>query len=668
MGVKKVFKRIGRFFTSFTNRVYRGVIASPVGRLFGAYSETDRYFQDTALMRALHPKPNKTNRKTARRMMACAMDQSLLRRAAYGILNGLCRCSLRTLGVFFAVAGIYSAAISWLIAVIWQRGVLNGFHMFLSLAVFLFGFLLLFSRTSVGHALEKGRLTGGILHRLLGVSADYIKEISPVGMQMYAAAVPLGMIVGSAVALSGPVYPALAILLSALMLLILTTPEAGILLLLVSTPFVGFLPYSSLWLAFGVALSGVGYLFKILRGTRAFRMEIQDFIVLLWLLLTLLSGVSAAGGSVLLDVCLGALLIFVYFPAVNVLATPNWLKRCRWGLLTSAIVTAVIGILQFLLKLFSLRSGVAPSMDELGSSVRAGFSANIAFAGFMVLAFPFAMHAFLRASSAARRILAGFGCMAILAATVLTWVQSAWLALVIEIVVLLLLCKRSSFVYILFAVLVRPVAFLLLPQSLRTAFFAFMGADDPVNGFAIASQIFFGGGEGFFGYASGVGRMLFGLGAGGLERIGVLYVPSYAFPLGGRISFWWARWFETGILGLLLPAALLFFLLQNCFSLLTYHDNVKNSVAPASGIAMAMGFLLISAFNDITTDPAAMLLLFLLISIVTADARNRRGARTVADERVQSPFYVEMEYRVKEGRRKKKKQREEINAHEQQNG
>ena len=658
MGKKNIFKRIGRFFNSFTARVYRAVIASPLGRLLGAYSATNAYFQDTALVRTLRPKPNKANKKTARRVLACAMDQSFLRRAAYGLLNALCRCSLRTVGVFFAVAGVYSVAISALIALLWRRGSLNGFYAFLSLAVFLFGVLLMASSSSVGHALEKGRLTGGILHRLLGVSADYIKEIPEQGVQMYAAAVPLGMLAGSAVALTGPVYPSLALLFSALMLLILTTPEAGILLLLVCAPFIGLLPYAGLWLALGVALCSFGYLFKVLRGTRAFRMEVQDFAVLLLLLLTLLCGVSAAGKSQLLGVCLSALLILAYFPAVNILATPNWLKRCRWGLLFSAIVTAVIGILQFLLKLLEIRFRLPFSMDELGASVRAGFSGNIAFAYFMVMTFPFAMHAFLRATSAVHRILAGFGCMAILSATVLTWVQSAWLALVVEIVVLLLLCKRVTFIYILFATLLTPVAFMAMPQSVREAFFNFMGADAPINGTAIASQIFFGGGEGFFGNFRGITRMLFGLGAGGVERVGVLYMPSYAFPLSDKISFWWARWFEGGVLGIVLPVALLFLLLQNCCSLLSYDVHVKSSVAPASGIAMVTGFLLISAFNDVGGDASAMLLFFLLAAIVTADARNRRSMRTVVDHKTQSSSYVEMEYRLRGGRSKKKKYEE----------
>ena len=659
MGIQNGMKRVGRSFSSFTNRVYRTVAAGPLGRIFGSYHRADAYFQNTALMRALRPKANKKQGNTARRMMASAMDQSLLRRAAYGVLNGLCCCSLRTLGVFFAVASCYSVAISWLISVLWQQGTLDGFHVFLALGIFAFGVILMFSKNSVAYALEKGRLTGGILHRLLGVSADYVKQIPAQGVQMYAVAVPFGMLVGTVVALTGPLYPALALLFASLMLLMLTTPEAGILLLLLATPFVGFLPYSYLWLVLGVVLSCFGYLFKVMRGTRAFRMEIQDFTVLAILVLTLLGAASAAAEP-LLGVCLSALMILVYFPAVNILATPNWLKRCHVGLMLSATATALVGILQFLIKLFSSRFPIS-SFDELGAAVRAGFSTNIIFAYFMVLAFPFALYAFMHVRTAARRISVGFACVSILAAAILTWVQPAWIALVLEIVVLLLLCKRQSFVYIMLGILLIPVTLLALPQPYRAAFLEFMGANAPVSGTAMAKQVFFGGGEDFFGYGAGVARMLFGLGFGGMERVGVLY----AFPSSYEgVSFWWARWFESGILGVFLSGALFFLLLQNCFSLLAGSSRVRTNVAPPAGISMTLGALLLSCFTDTWGDPTAMLPFFVLIAIIAADARNRRSVQTSLHTGVQSPSRVEVEYRAKEVRGKRKKQEGEMSGHE----
>ena len=81
---------------------------------------------------------------------------------------------------------------------------------------------------------------------------------------------------------------------------------------------------------------------------------------------------------------------------------------------------------------------------------------------------------------------------------------------------------------------------------------------------------------------------------------------------------------------------------------------------------MTAGFLLTSAFNDIGGEPVAVLLFFLLVSIVTADARNRRSMRGGNEEKTQSPSYVEVEYRARSGRQKKKDKEEEMNTHEQQ--
>lgn len=650
-------KRIGRFFAFLTDRLYRGIATGPLGRLFGSYEAMDARFHQTAMVRAMRPRHRKYGGTTLRGNVAMAMDQSAVRRAAHSFTDGFLRCSLRTVGAFFLTGGIYSALITWLIFVVWQRGTPNGFHVFLSFVVAAFGVILLFSDRSVGHAVYKSRLMGALLHSSLGVSDDSVKRIPEKGKPLYAVAVPLGMLLGSITALTGPLYPALAILLLSVLFVVLTTPEAGVVLLLIFAPFSGFLTYGELCLALIVVLSGIGYFCKLLRGTRAFHMEIQDFVMLLLLISTLLTGVSAAGGSAMLGACLSALLIFLYFPAVNILATPTWLMRCRWGLLFSATVTAIIGILQFLINLILTLQGTRVlSMDHLGSAVRAGFSNNAIFAYFMVLAFPFTLHAFLRARNASHRITAGLSCVAVLAATVLTWSQSAWLALLAEILVLALICKKECLIYLLIGMMLFPILLLVLPEYYRVAFFTFFGSGDVMTGGSLAAKLYFEGGSGFFGVSAGLARMLFGLGMDGLERVAVLYVGDFAASLSTSLSFWWVRLFEGGILGILLPAAFLFFLLQNCFSVLPHDSNTQSAVAPASGIAMVAGVLLLSAFHYAWRDPAALLLFIALCAIITADARNRRSLYVRNEVVASSATFAQMEYALKAGRKKNKKE------------
>ncbi len=649
-------KRIGRFFTFLTDGVYRAVSAGPLGRIFGGYERADQYFHESALLRVAQPKRRRYRAITLRGRIATAMDRSVLRRGAYGLMQGLLRCSLRTVGCFFLTGGVYSALISWLIAAVWQTGSPNGFYLFLALGIALFGGMLLFSDRSVGYAIYKGRLTGALLHNSLGVSSDSVKEIPEQGKSMYAVAVPLGMVFGSITAFTGPVYPAVALLLLAVMLIVLTTPESGILLGLIFAPFARFLPYGELWLVLVAVLSGLGYLGKLMRGTRAFRMEIQDFAVLLLLLGTLFTGFSAAGGSAWRGVCLSVLLMLIYFPAVNILATPIWLQRCRWGLLFSATVTALVGIVQFVLALITALQGVRDfSMDALGGAVRAGFTDNTVLAYFMILAFPFTLYAFLRARNAAHRTTAGLSCVMVLAATVLTWAQSAWLALLLEIVIITLLCKKQSFPYVLILVMLIPVVLLLLPSGYRAAFFAFIGGSGITTGSSLAAKVFFAGGSGFFSNSAGALRMLFGFGVDGLNRVCALYGVSDT----GKLSFWWTCLFEGGLLGVLLPVLLLFFLLQNCFSALPHDPKASSAVAPASGIAMVAGAILLGFFDYAWRDPAALLLFFTLCAIVTADARHRRTLHVRPAAVVQTAVFAELEYRVKKTHDKHKNARKE---------
>ena len=83
-------------------------------------------------------------------------------------------------------------------------------------------------------------------------------------------------------------------------------------------------------------------------------------------------------------------------------------------------------------------------------------------------------------------------------------------------------------------------------------------------------------------------------------------------------------------------------------------------MAPVSGVAMALGAIALSFFHCVWGDPVALLLFFVLLSIVTADARVRRAERVEMGSVEQNDSRVELEYRVKEKRRKKLSVRKEI--------
>ena len=131
---KNIFSGIGRFFTTVTDKVYRGISASPVGRFFAAYPSSGRLLKRSATMRLLHPTVTHKHTHPMRSGMAHAMDRSLLRRAAYALIGSICRCSLRTVGLLFLTTGAYAAIIAWLVNVIWMGAGVDAGLLFFGMA------------------------------------------------------------------------------------------------------------------------------------------------------------------------------------------------------------------------------------------------------------------------------------------------------------------------------------------------------------------------------------------------------------------------------------------------------------------------------------------------------------------------------------------------------
>ncbi len=652
-GKTSAFGKVKQFFARITDTVYHALSRGPVGRFFAAYPVSNRMFRESGTVSLSRLGKKGHNGRPLRRGVAQAMDQSYLRKGAYRLVDSVCRCSLRSVGLFLLSMGAYAAMISWLIASVWQGGVPDAFRLFSGLALLVVGVMLTFSEQSLGFALCKGALLSWIMREMLSFSEDALKDVPRAGRREYAFAVPFGMVIGTAMAIVGPMQVLIATLALLLFFTVFVTPEAGVMLLVLFAPFVGLVPYGELALGIGIFAAAAGYFCKLLRGTRSFHMEILDFAVLALLLFTLLSGVFTTDGQGRVDALIAALVISFYFPAVNILATPHWLYRCRLSLLVSATVAALVGIMQFIVgAIVTVQGGGVAKATELGRAVTVGFLNNTVFAYFMVLVFPLALHAFLCARPK-HRMAAGFACVSILSATVLSFVQSAWLALFVELVVLCLVCAKYAFPYLLLGLAALPGVIALLPLTWREALWMlFVRSGDLSSvrtGVAgdIAKRLFFENGEGFFGLGAGLSRLAFGLGSGGLSAVCALYTPLPADQVEGIFNFWLYRLAEGGILGLLLPICLLFLLLQNSFSLLGVVWDKRGPIQPVVGVGLVAGVSVYACFQYSWNDPAVLLLFFVTVAFLAADARYRRLQQSAEQNMANSDCFAEVEYQFK---------------------
>ena len=638
---------IVRFFIFLTNFVYQAVGAGFIGRLFTSYRASNRLFASSLAGRISHAAEAGSGRmhRIIRRRVALAMNESLINRGLSGLLRRLCRYSLRTFGSFLVTAGIYSAVMYWLVAVVWRSSGVEIFHLFSGVAMLVLGIPLLFSDASLGHALAKGWLFNRLVVSMLGVQDDAITEGDAVGRQGYVIAVPLGMVFGALSALTNPVYLPVGVAAFLLFYLVLSVPETGVLLMLLFLPFAGFLPYSEYWLLLVAAVSLISYIGKLLRGNRSFHLEVQDIPILLLMLLFLLSGFSVVGTAAWKSALLSTVFAGMYLLVVNVIATKNWSKRCATALILSAIAASMTGIVQYLLA--ALQAGQLLSVQ--GSAVCAGFADQTTFAYFLVIAFPFAVSAFADAHGF-ERLWTGFAVVSILLAAVLTWVHSAVIAILVMLVVFLLLHRRYSFPFVLIGGAVTPALLYMLPTDWKNGLMAFLGAGSDTTAErtaysgGLAMQIFFEHGEGLFSGGSGLLRLFFGLGSGGVESFCMLYTSLAPEVVGGSLNFWLYRLLENGVLGVLLPAAFLFLLCQNCFSLLRGQADRSARLHAIAGVMTVTGVLLISLFYHAWQDPAALIVFFVATGLIVANARFVRSREVPMKQEEENGSRADVEY------------------------
>ncbi|MBQ8340659.1 MAG: hypothetical protein IJY16_09460 [Clostridia bacterium] len=639
------FGAVGRFFTRMSTLIYYVISASFIGKIFTSYPASDGAIRHSYIGSLGHVGGRRGARKrhTARRAVACAMERNVLSRVTGWLLRALGRCSLRTFGLFFISFAAFSALMYILATTVWHNDVANWGNLIAAACAFLTGVLLTFSDQSVAYSVCHG-LTGAFLGGVFGLADDGVQEPEQKGRQRYFVAVLLGAAVGALGMLVQPwvlLGAAVAILVA---IMVLSLPETGVMLFLLYVPYVGYVPYGKALLLLVTVLFLAGYSAKLLRGNRVFRLEAQDIPVVALLLFFGFSAFSVAEGALfraLTNVCL----LLAYFPIMNIVATTKWLARCRVTLSFSAAMASVVGILQFVINAVKM-DGV--DMALLGNAVKAGFVDHTTFAYFLVIAFAFTFPAIFT-SRKSLRPLAAIASLLILTATVLAWVQSAWIALLLIVVVFALVFEKRSFPFLFLGSGAAVGTYFLLPDRVQAVIVTFLQetSDRALSRNAVTGAIF----EIFFGRevmagSAGVTRFIFGLGNGGLEALYPVFGAVGTQFVEGACSFWLALVCELGVVGAAIPALLFFLLLQNAFTALRNARYREKPALAYVGVCLVASTLFLSFFRSAWYDPAALLIFFIAIALVGAGLRHDRHSHVNYSDVAQTRFVAEIEYRA----------------------
>ena len=659
--MKKGKNAAGRFVFRISRLIYHIIAISVIGKLFTSYKACteavigprDKHIKGTERGRVIR-------RHKVRRALACAMEQNIFSRARRKVVSALVFCSLRTIGFFFAMLGgmwvaLYGASlfVSLGIAVSWNHLVSGA----ISLSI---GILLLFSERSLGAALGRNSLLGFLLFGVLGLHDELIKEARGKGEQHYLFASVLALLTAAIGLLIAPVSILAILAAVVLALVILSVPEAGFLLAILVLPFSKLLVGSDLLTVAFLAFMVFGYLGKLLRGNRSFRLELQDIPVLIIVLLFGLSLRTPATGHVWETVIVQILIAVTYLIAVNILSTPHWIFVSRIVFSASGVLAALVGIGQLVFAMLHTDGATFFDFTKYGSVVTAGFADNTALAYYLVIVFAFVLPtvAFfgkrLRAISVILALVLALGVF-------LTFVSAAWLALALILVLFLLVYEYRSLPFIVAGGGVLSVTLALLPSKVRgNAFGVFRDLTDPTlsalrkQGGEAVRHMLFGNGEGMFSRTSGLLRFFFGAGYRGLSTLHP-YFADLSAPFGYHMyNFWQFILVDYGIVGIVIFALFLLLLWQNCFSVLSISNGHDKPLFAYIGIVLVAATVFVGFFHYVWYDPATVTAFFAATALVaTAMRYHRSRAEKFTEYEDFGKPCAEIEYRARSPRAKR---------------
>ncbi len=634
-------------YSRVSKRIHRGIAASVLGRIFTSYDRCN-----AAFVSLFHRKTQqksayrKSQKSTVRSSVAYAMERNVFSRAYSKALSGLLSTGVRSFGVFLLSVGLCFLSLYLSTLFGFQSALLQWYHLFSGALLCGFGIVLLFPDLSLGAMLCESALLRVLLSGVFGISDEEPRRAPQKGKQHFLLALLFALPVAGLGLLVNPIYIVFAALLLCVAVMVLCLPETGLVLTLF------FLPFSKLMFGSDVLTVGLllltlfSYLLKYLRGNRAFHLELQDFLLALSMLLLATSFVSLSPERGLLAILLPLLFLSAYFLAVNIIATPRWMRRCRFALISSAAIASGISILRFVLAAAKLSYLTPERFYLLGGESVVGFSGRVPFAFYLTVAFAFALPSIVFAKKRNRPGLV-IATLLILTALVLTGVSAAFLAAVLVLALFSLIYECRTLPVLALLAVLAGTALLVLPPAVRETAYGLLldfhyGAYASGRAAAMDAAI-----RVLFDSSFGVSGVIFGVGLGGLSRVYPYFAPLGSAYRADNFSLYLFAFCEFGALGILLLLIFLFFFLQNAFTCLHGERGERKNHFPYIGVLLAASFILFFLFRNPFEDVAALGVFSLSVALVSAALRYRRRQRVAVEGEPDKRTLAVLDYRMR---------------------
>lgn len=604
---------IAHAFRRMINWLYSLLINGFFARIFTAYKEEEQGFEN-GLLTSLFYKPTGTQGVVGRVKwgVAKAFENSLILNFISDFVSSLLHRRLKTYGAFFLPLGAYGI-VTYLIReyVVGKR---TGRTVDVIFYVFflLFAVLLMTSKETLGKALLNSKWAGKTLFSGMGLQKDHF-SVETVLPKQYSGAAILGLILGGLTYFISPVYYVIAAALLFLISLIFYYPEIGVLVLLAALPLSFVLSRPTVALLVLLGVTTLGYLVKLVRGKRVFKLRLLDFFVLLFGLLLLFGSVFSAGGvASLRSGLVYVALLFGYFLTVNLIRTKAWVKRCVTSLVLGGVASAVVGVFQLFVGNMEASWIDSARFSDIQTRITGTFENPNIYASYLLLIIPFVFALLMKKVRISQKLLLLSLLGLFSFCLVETWSRGAWLGCLITSILFFLVCTRRSVAYMLFGCAALPAVSFLIPDNVLARFASIGSASDTSSLYRISAW-------------KGVGVMLKehwigGIGVG--ESAFSAVYPAFAYAgvegIHHSHSLYLQIFSELGIAGILVFLCVTFMFVQKCLGHVQMLRTEQNSEFVVAGLMAVMSFMIMGLTDYTWYSYRAFLQFWLIVGLTCA--------------------------------------------------
>ena len=611
------FSLIITLFDKLGEIIYTAVLNSFIGRAFTSYTPL-RKRMSSGIFATVALKSGRVRRffRRIRRFLARKLDSCISISITQRIIHKLCSFPLQFYGNFGLFFGIYTIVVYFIKQLVPYFDPAETSHLYFGIFTAVLSVPLIFSRINLANSIRNSIVGRAIFKDSFGFSDECFENKKTTTKSRGNFMLLLGLLAGLSTFFIHPAVILTLIAIFVTIILIATTPEIGVLLSIVAIPFLSLFNLSTLLLAILISITTFFYIIKVIRGKRTFKLEIVDLAVLAFGILIIISSFYSAGGVFSsIEAVISFVLLLGYFLFVNLMRTEIWIKRCIIALVSSASVTVLIGIYEFIFS-GSNNNWLDQSFHSIIKlRIVSLFENPNILAMFLVIVFPFLLALTFQSKRRNTKFLSKLLILLFIACIIFTWSRGAWLAIIFGTLAFALIKSQKSFRFFGVAILSLPIISMLLPDSIWLRFTSIFNFADTSTAYRIYTW------KGTFNAIKETGPFGIGYGDSAFQAV----YPSYSYagiesaPHSHNLIL--QILICMGILGAIVFCIAIFLNFQKCFEYIKTNKQDPSNIYVIAAISSTIAALTMGIFDYIWYNQRIFYLFWIVLAIGCAFVR-----------------------------------------------